>query len=206
MSNPWEEINLDDYENHMKLDSVMQLQAMNTIMKMQFYKYPARKVMILGIAGGNGLEHINPQIIETVYGVDINSTYLEECVKRYPKLRGTLIPLCVNLVNDKVMLPHADLVVANLLIEYIGYDCFQKVIEQVRPSYVSCVIQINTDNNFISDSPYVHVFDCLDSVHHQIDARHLIKIMDCINYNLIMHENKLLPNGKKLVRLDFQSI
>ncbi len=31
MKNPWEEIPLSDYENHMKLDSVMQLQAMNEI-------------------------------------------------------------------------------------------------------------------------------------------------------------------------------
>ena len=29
MKNPWEEISLDDYENHMSLDSVRQLQAMN---------------------------------------------------------------------------------------------------------------------------------------------------------------------------------
>ena len=34
--NPWEEISLSDYENHMKLDSVMQLQAMNEMMKDQF--------------------------------------------------------------------------------------------------------------------------------------------------------------------------
>lgn len=33
MKNPWESISLDDYENHMKLDSVMQLQAMNRMMK-----------------------------------------------------------------------------------------------------------------------------------------------------------------------------
>ena len=29
MENPWKEISLADYENHMKLDSVMQLQVMN---------------------------------------------------------------------------------------------------------------------------------------------------------------------------------
>lgn len=33
MKNPWETIKLSDYENHMKLDSVMQLQAMNNMMK-----------------------------------------------------------------------------------------------------------------------------------------------------------------------------
>lgn len=55
MHNPWEEISLSDYENHMKLDSVMQLQAMNERMKEQFDTYPVSSVMILGIAGGNGL-------------------------------------------------------------------------------------------------------------------------------------------------------
>ena len=33
MKNPWEEISLDDYESHMSLDSVYQLQTMNAIMK-----------------------------------------------------------------------------------------------------------------------------------------------------------------------------
>lgn len=58
MSNPWEEINLSDYENHMKLDSVKQLQSMNETMKQQLSDYDVHTVMILGIAGGNGLEHI----------------------------------------------------------------------------------------------------------------------------------------------------
>ena len=43
----------------MILDSVMQLQAMNEMMKGQFEAYPITNVMILGIAGGNGLEHID---------------------------------------------------------------------------------------------------------------------------------------------------
>jgi len=42
-----------EYENHMKLDSVMQLQAMNEMMKGQFEAYPISSVMILGIAGGS---------------------------------------------------------------------------------------------------------------------------------------------------------
>lgn len=52
MKNPWKEIDLNDYENHMKLDSVMQLQGMNTMMKDQFYRYQGSPLMILGIAGG----------------------------------------------------------------------------------------------------------------------------------------------------------
>lgn len=76
MGNPWEEIDLNDYESHMSLDSVFQLQTMNQMMKKQFYDHPIRSVMILGIAGGNGLEHINTQLLDKVYGVDINKNYL----------------------------------------------------------------------------------------------------------------------------------
>ncbi len=36
MSNPWEEISLNDYENHMSLDSVKQLQIMNTEVRGDF--------------------------------------------------------------------------------------------------------------------------------------------------------------------------
>ena len=46
MKNPWEEIGLDDYENHMKLDSVQQLQTLNSMMKAQFDKYPVTTAMI----------------------------------------------------------------------------------------------------------------------------------------------------------------
>ena len=39
MNNPWEEIKLDDYEKHMSLDSVKQLQTINKMMKEQFDAY-----------------------------------------------------------------------------------------------------------------------------------------------------------------------
>ena len=133
MKNPWEEISLTDYENHMKLDSVMQLQAMNEMMKGQFDTYSVSNIMILGIAGGNGLEHISKDKFERVYGVDVNSDYLKEVTHRYPDLEGILECLCINLINETDKLPESDMVIANLLIEYIGYECFQKAVQQADP-------------------------------------------------------------------------
>ena len=77
MNNPWTEIPLTDYENHMKLDSVGQLSALSEMMQAQFAAYPARSVMILGIAGGNGLEHIRKGQFKKIYGVDVNADYLQ---------------------------------------------------------------------------------------------------------------------------------
>lgn len=204
MKNPWEEIPLTDYENHMKLDSVMQLQAMNEMMKGQFDTYPVSSVMIFGIAGGNGLEHIQKDKFEKVYGIDVNSSYLQEVIKRYPELDGLLECLCINLIDETDKLPRADMVIANLLIEYIGYECFQKAVKQVNPKYVSCIIQINMEDSWVSDSPYLHVFDGLEQVYHQMEEQALEKAMIEIDYQVISTLEHILPNGKKLVQIDFE--
>jgi hypothetical protein len=205
MTNPWEEIPLSDYENHMKLDSVMQLQAMNEMMKGQFDTYPVSSVMILGIAGGNGLEHIQKRKLRTVYGVDVNADYLAEVIHRHPGLTGTLECLCLDLISEADKLPPAELLVANLLIEYIGYECFQKAVRQVKPKYVSCIIQINTEDGWVSDSPYLHVFDGLEQVHHQMEESALQSAMLSLGYHLVSTLEHPLPNGKKLAQMDFTS-
>lgn len=204
MKNPWEEIPLTDYENHMKLDSVMQLQAMNEMMKGQFDAYPVSNAMILGIAGGNGLEHVSKDKFEKVYGVDINSSYLKEVIHRYPDLDEILECLCINLIDEADKLPKADMIIANLLIEYIGYECFQNVIQHVSPMYVSCIIQINLEEQWVSDSPYLHVFDGLDQVHHQMEEQALEQAMSEIGYRTVKTLEHMLPNGKKLVQIDFE--
>lgn len=204
MKNPWEEILLTDYESHMKLDSVKQLQAMNEMMKGQFDAYNINNVMIFGIAGGNGLEHITKDKFEKVYGVDINSSYLEEVNRRYPHLSGILECLCIDLTSETDKLPQSDMVIANLLVEYIGYKCFQQAVKCVNPKYVSCIIQINIEDNWVSDSPYLHVFDGLEQVHHQMEEQALEKAMLEINYHTIKTLEYMLPNGKKLVQIDFE--
>ena len=207
MNNPWEEIRLDDYENHMKLDSVMQLQTLNSMMKEQFGAYPVSTAMVLGVAGGNGLEHVRTDKYQTVYGVDINEDYLRAAKDRYPQLSETLECLKVDLINEPEKLPHAGLVIADLLIEYIGYDAFKNAVRKIFPEYVSCIIQINTDEvRWVSDSPYLHAFDRLDEVHHQMEEDELTEAMSDIGYSLILQSKEMLPNGKALMRLDYLAV
>ena len=205
MPNPWEEISLDDYEKHMSLDSVRQLQALDAIMQEQFAAYPVETAAVLGVAGGNGLEHIDTDKFRTVYGIDINADYLRAVSERYTELSGVLKCLHINLVNEVEKLPQTQLLIANLLIEYIGYGAFQKAVLQTAPEYVSCVIQINTDEEqWVSESPYLHAFGRLDEVHHQMEEKALTAAMNDIGYSLILQESYPLPNGKALVRLDFE--
>ena len=203
MENPWKTVDLADYENHMRLDSVYQLQTLNKMMKDQFSLCAAGTVMILGIAGGNGLEHIDKNRYRAVYGVDINPDYLKICQKRHSALGDCFQPICTDLSDNTLQLPYADLIVANLLIEYIGYASFQKVVTKVKPQYISCIIQVNTEASFVSESPYLHAFDRLDEVHHLIEEQELVLRMQEIGYMKKLAAVKDLPNGKKFVRLDF---
>lgn len=203
MNNPWKNISLSDYENHMAMDSVQQLQAMNQMMKGQLNQYEVQSAMILGIAGGNGLEHVDTEKINMVYGVDINQEYLTITKKRYENLSDTLDCLCVDLVSEAEKLPQVDMLIANLLIEYIGYECFKKVVTVTKPVYVSCIIQVNVDDSFVSESPYLHAFDELVTVHHQMAEQELQNSMNEIDYHLIQVLEHQLPNGKKLVQFDF---
>ena len=94
-----------------------------------------------------------------------------------------------------------------LLIEYIGYDAFVRAVKKINPEYISCVIQINTDEEmWVSDSPYIHAFDGLDEIHHQMESEVLSEKMNSIGFKLIMQDKVNLPNSKALVRLDFQRI
>lgn len=207
MPNPWEEIKLDDYENHMSLDSVKQLQAMNSIMKDQFESYPVTSAIVLGVAGGNGLNHVRKEKYQKVYGVDINKEYLKAVAERYRSLGETLDCLQVDLIKEYDSLPKSQLVIANLLIEYIGYEAFKKVVAHVKAEYVSCVIQINTDKeNWVSDSPYLHAFDRLDEVHCQMEEDALVTAMKEIGYEKLSQNYQALPNGKAFVRIDFKKI
>lgn len=160
--------------------------------------------MILGIAGGNGLEYIKKEKIKKVYGIDVNQSYLNEVKERYPHLDGILEYLLINLSKETDKLPNADMIIANLLIEYIGYECFQKVIRQVNPKYVSCVIQINTEDNWVSNSPYLCVFDKLNQAHRKIEEQALKQMMFDIDYRIIKTLEYILPNGRKFIRADFE--
>ena len=125
--------------------------------------------------------------------------------ERYVGLSGVLECLHVDLVGESDRLPRVQMVIANLLIEYIGYSAFQNVVRQTEPEYVSCIIQINTDEEqWVSDSPYIHTFDRLDEIHEQMDAKDLAESMKEIGYHDILRATEELPNGKTLVRIDFK--
>ncbi len=206
MNNPWNAIDLQTYEAHMQLESVQQLQTLDAIMEEQFTLCKAKQVMILGIAGGNGLRHVKTHHFQDVYGIDINPAYLRECQQRYPELTQIFKPIEADLLEEQIQLPTCDLLIANLLVEYIGIARFQKLAKQSGAEVISVVIQQDTDEGFVSDSPYLHSFAMLNTIHEQLQDGEITHAMESISYCMSKRTAYPLPNGKALLRLDYMHV
>ena len=61
-SNPWLDIPLEDYERHMSHELVGQSTLLNSLTKKYLENIKPESAIFLGIAGGNGLEHIDNHI------------------------------------------------------------------------------------------------------------------------------------------------
>lgn len=204
MKNPWENVALSDYENHMALSNVYQLQTLDMIMAAQFAAYDVKSAAVLGVAGGNGLGNLaSLPAIGQVYGVDINPAYLRASVERHPELSGRYHTVCADINTDCSALPRVELVIANLFVEYVGNANFAAALRYMRPRYVSCVIQVDPADSFVSDSPYTQKLEVLDSVHSTVDAAALTEALGRNGYIPCHASDHALPNGKILRRLDF---
>lgn len=208
MNNPWERIDLDIYETHMASNDVFQLQALNSITKEQITDYVHTNILIMGVAGGNGLEHIDISTTEKVFGLDVNSQYLDKCKERYPQLTNILELICCDLNNSDAVLPYSDIMISNLIIEYIGANKFVELIRNNKDNVnvISCIIQKNNNNDFVSNSDLTSFLEPLVSIHHDIDAENLLNEFLKIGFKCIKKMYYPLPNGKEFIRIDFERI
>ena len=194
--NPWMEIELDDYEAHMSSDGVFQLQTLNEIMSEQS-QYSKEIVTVLGAAGGNGFEHfVNAK---TIYAVDVNEEFLKRCAERFPALQDKLRLICCDL--NQADLPPCELLICNLIIEYLGVDSFAALLQRLDFEITSCVIQKNHGNSFVSASEAALKLAPLGPFHHDIDEDELIAGLNFLK--LISRKRYELPNNKEFLRLDF---
>lgn len=206
MENPWNDIPLDIYEAHMSLSNVAQIQALNVLTQKQMLAHPdAQSVAIIGVAGGNGLEYCGERF-KAVYGIDVNPSYLHICAQRFRPVLGEKLRLIeMDLRNPESALPEADLIIANLLIEYVGVGTFCEKAANTQARYVSCVIHdSDTEHQFVSDSPYQTAFHAVGRLHCDVDEIELTDVMSRHGYYSEYREIVGLPNGKRLIRHDYR--
>ena len=93
------------------------------------------------VVAGDGIRDFISSIIAVISVlVILVGTYIT--LSEIINCKWTLDCLCIDLVSEAEKLPQVDILIANLLIEYIGYEWFKKVVTVTKPIYVSCIIQV----------------------------------------------------------------
>ncbi|WP_202472399.1 MULTISPECIES: hypothetical protein [unclassified Streptomyces] len=205
---PWQGIDLDVYERHMADARVGQLQRLRDITGEQLAAYPFRAVGVLGVAGGNGLDLIDPRSTDVVYGYDINPGYLDACAARYRGALGDRLRLIETSIDRSVRIEPVGLLIANLVVEYVGAEEFVAFAAANARSVdvLSCVVQRNDAAGFVSSTEDSSAFDGLASVSSDIDPEALTSAMSDAGFVDLGRRDYPLPNGKILVRQDFRTV
>jgi hypothetical protein len=197
MSNPWLTVPLSEYEQHMSSAEVQQLGALSDLFAEAIERCRPLSVAVLGIAGGNGLDHIDSSITARVVGLDLNPLYLEAVRDRYSHLPGLELR-CVDLSEEYVELEPVQLVHAALVFEHAGVGCcLENALLMIVPGgNLSVVLQLRTESGETVGASQFSSIQNLKSHFSLISPAWLCESLAGRGFRLIHETTCALPAGK----------
>ena len=193
----WVNVPLADYEGHMSATGVEQLAPLADLFRDALAQTNPESVAILGIAGGNGLEHINPATTTRTVGIDINPEYLEVVAQRHPSLQALELHHH-DLAPKPIDIPPVDLVHAALVFEHAGTgQCLENALKLLNPTaHLSVVLQLpSAKQTGVAPTPYPSIQSLKETFQH-IDPAWLVETLAPRGLHLEHEARHPLPSGK----------
>jgi threonine dehydrogenase-like Zn-dependent dehydrogenase len=196
MPNPWLSVPLADYEGHMDSPEVHQLSALSELFAEALAFCRPESVAVLGIAGGNGLRHIDRAITKRIVGLDVNPSYLAAVRGRYA--HACLELHCVDLAEHRVDLEPVQMVHAALVFEHAGVGvCLENALSLVAPGgALSVVLQLPTETGQNVSTSRFPSMQALRSGFTLIEPIWLRRILEEREFRLTHETERSLPAGK----------
>jgi hypothetical protein len=197
MSNPWLAVPLSEYEEHMSSAEVRQLGVLSELFVEAVQRCRPHSLAILGIAGGNGLDHIDSCHTTRVVVIDLNYKYLEAVRQRYSSLPG-LDLRCADLSEQHVDLEPVQLVHAALIFEHAGIGrCLENAMSMVAPGgNLSVVLQLPAEGE---EAAVVSRFSSIRELKFHsslVSPAYLTEVLEGHRFQVIHQTNCALPGSK----------
>jgi len=196
-ANPWLNIPLADYEGHMQSPGVHQAEALSELFAEILAVRRPRSVAILGLAGGNGLEHLDASTTKRVLGLDVNAEYLSAARERYRDVAGLKLH-CIDLANKNVTIPPVALVHAAMTFEHAGTGrCLENALGLVEEGgALSVVLQLPSPlSSGVSSTAYPSMQNLRDHFS-LVDPEEFTKLLTQRNFTLARQRQRPLAGGK----------
>jgi hypothetical protein len=197
LNDPWLTVPLRDYETHMSSEKVAQLGALSDIFADALDACLPLSVAILGIAGGNGLDRIDPVVTSRICGIDINPEYLTAVRKRFGGMAGLELH-CIDLAARPVSLTPVRMVHAALIFEHAGTEmCLDNAINLVMPgSILSVVLQLPSETEPAVGSSSVASVDAHRECFQFVDREELGRRIEERGFRLVQSTRRPVASGK----------
>jgi SAM-dependent methyltransferase len=206
-SNPWLQIPLEDYERHMSHHLVAQSTLLDVLTKKYLDEIKPETVIILGVAGGNGLEHIDNKITKGVYGIDINQDYLDITFKRFKQKIPSLQLLKLDITRYPESICKADFIWAALILEYTGIDKALMFCKNNLQKDGHLIVSIQSNNNIPSVSQTgIETIKKAGEIFSIVDPEDLLSKAADKGYKLMGKEENILPNRKSIISFHFVAV
>lgn len=198
--NPWLDISISDYVNHMSSSEVMQYQLINECFKDVLNKYEPKKIFVPGCTIGNGFENIKWENIESIVALDINPEYISLLRNRYPDEKKLI------LVNEDFNKYNPgknkfDLIIAALFFEYVELsESLLKLKSMMnKTSIMFSMIQLPDEKqNKVTRTEYKSL-EKLSHIMNLHSAEKFKKELDKCGFYIRSEIQKTLENGKSFL-------
>lgn len=147
VENPWLDVRLADYEGHMALPHVAQAQLLSDIFADLLARRRPRSVAVVGCAGGNGFERIDPGRVDRVVGIELNPSFVRAAEERFAGRFRSFSVVCADVEHDPIDVVPVDLLYAALILEYVDVQkVFRRLAELTAAAGVCAIVsQLRSD-------------------------------------------------------------
>ncbi len=193
--NPWTVVPAADYEAHMGPAGADQLAVLAQLFQEAYLAAQPDRILVVGCATGNGLEHVDPSITKRVVGVDVNLQYLGIARQRFFHLGPTLELYCNELEKFRQPAGSFDLVHAALVLEYLQPDvAVRRFAEWLAPGGTcSVVVQLPGGN---APAPANRAMQIISKAMHLVEPAELVKLFAAHGLAKRREKTVALKHGK----------
>ena len=205
-TNPWLNVDLNDYESHMATPRVGQSVLIADEFKRAIESSRPQSIGLIGCAGGNGLDVLVGEDIAHVVCVDINSSYLARLSDRYKdKIRG------LETVYGEVELfsyrQPLDLIFGGLIFEYTRLEeALTALSSSLRSGgMLVALVQVKSIGTAtVSSSPYAKALAEVGAAFNYIDPDCMSRVAAARGLNELTRRVETLASGKFFTIIDYQ--
>lgn len=151
--NPWTVVPAPDYERHMGKDGADQLAPLSALFQEAYVATQPDRLLVLGCATGNGLEHVSPDVTKRIVGVDVNLQYLGIARQRFFHLGPRLELFCSEAEKFRSPPGSFDLVHAALLFEYLHPEVLVRRISEWLSDRGTCSVVLQLPGGASPQAP-----------------------------------------------------